>query len=166
MESIGFLGGGNMAEALLKGILEAGLYRPEAVWVSDVRDVRLEQLKERYGVQVTPDNRALVSRVRVLVLSVKPQVMMDVLDGIAGSVQAGTLVISIAAGVRTDSIRSKLGEVQIVRVMPNTPALAGSGVSGLYSAGASRESMQTALKIFSSVGKAIEVGEEITLTVP
>lgn len=160
MKSIGFIGGGNMAEALLKGILKAGLYRPPEVWVSDVCSERLGQLKQQYGVQVTGDNRELTSHAEAVVLSVKPQVMMEVLDGIAGTLRKEAVVISIAAGITTASIQAILGDNQVVRVMPNTPALVGSGASGLYSAGASSEAMQTALKIFSSVGKAIVVEDE------
>lgn len=160
MNTIGFIGGGNMAEALLKGILQAGLYTPRDVWVSDVRPERLDQLKKQYEVKVTPDNRELTSKAEVLILSVKPQQMPPVLEQIDGTVRKGTVVISIAAGVRTEKIRAALAGAQIIRVMPNTPAMVGAGASGLYNAGASEQAIQTALKIFSSVGRAIVVDNE------
>jgi len=160
MKTIGFIGGGNMAEALLRGILEAGLYRPQEIWVSDIHSDPLNRLSEQYGVQISGDNRKLSAAADLLILSVKPQVMMDMLKGIAGTLRQDAIVISIAAGITTESIRSILGNVQIVRVMPNTPALIGAGASGLYCADASGEAMQTALEIFSSVGRAVVVNDE------
>ncbi|MHC5083645.1 MAG: pyrroline-5-carboxylate reductase [Planctomycetota bacterium] len=160
MNTIGFIGGGNMAQALLEGILKAGLFEASNVWVSDVRPERLDELKAQYGIQTTTDNKELTAKADVILLSVKPQVMGDVLDGIAGSLKAGVVVISIAAGVTTEAIANKLGDVQIVRVMPNTPALVGAGASGLYSANASVASMKIALDICTSVGKAIVVESE------
>lgn len=160
MKTIGFIGGGNMAQALIEGVLGAGLYKPQDVWVSDVRSERLDDLKAQYGVQTTSDNIELTAQADVIVLSVKPQLMGKVLEGIAGTVKQDVLVISIAAGITTESIRAKLGEVQIIRVMPNTPALIGAGASGLYNAGATEDSMETALDIFSAVGKAVIVENE------
>ncbi|MHC5162286.1 MAG: pyrroline-5-carboxylate reductase [Planctomycetota bacterium] len=160
MKTIGFIGGGNMAQAILEGILKAGLFEKDAVWVSDVRPDRLDELNAQYGVRGTADNVELTQHADVVVLAVKPQVMADVLVGIAGTLKQAALVISIAAGITTDSIRAKLGNVQIVRVMPNTPALVGAGASGLYNAGATEEGLKTALDIFSSVGKAVVVENE------
>ncbi len=99
----------------------------------------------------------------MVVLSVKPQVMADVLDGIAGTLKENVLVVSIAAGITTAAIAEKLGAVQIVRVMPNTPALVGAGASGLYNASASKDGLKIALDICSSVGKAIVVEDELLI---
>jgi pyrroline-5-carboxylate reductase len=160
MKTIGFIGGGNMAQALLTGILKAGLYHANHIWVSDVRLEQLDVLKDIYGIHTTADNKELTAQADVIVLSVKPQVMGDVLAGIAGTLKEGTLVISIAAGITTNSIREKLGDVQVVRVMPNTPALVGAGASGLYNLSASEENLNTALNIFASVGRAVVVDDE------
>ena len=160
MKTIGFIGGGNMAQALLTGILKAGLYHANHIWVSDVRLEQLDVLKDIYGIHTTADNKELTAQADVIVLSVKPQVMGDVLAGIAGTLKEGTLVISIAAGITTNSIREKLGDVQVVRVMPNTPALVGAGASGLYNLSASEENLNTALDIFASVGRAVVVDDE------
>ncbi|MHC4773051.1 MAG: pyrroline-5-carboxylate reductase family protein [Planctomycetota bacterium] len=86
-----------------------------------MRPDRLDELNAQYGVRGTADNVELTQHADVVVLAVKPQVMADVLVGIAGTLKQAALVISIAAGITTDSIRAKLGNVQIVRVMPNTP---------------------------------------------
>jgi pyrroline-5-carboxylate reductase len=160
MKTIGFIGAGNMAQALLEGVLNAGLFEPETIWISDIRVERLNELKGQYGIHATTDNTELTKQADAIVLAVKPQVMMDVLDGIAGSLKKDSLIISIAAGITTASIRSRLGDVQIIRVMPNTPALLGAGASGLYNAGATAGGLKTALGICSSVGTAIEVQNE------
>ena len=149
-----------MAQALIEGVLKAGLYKPENVWVSDVRPERLDELKAQYGVQVILDNRELAALSDIIVLSVKPQVMADVLGGIAGKLKKGVLVISIAAGITSGAIRSKLGDVQTIRVMPNTPALVGAGAGGLYNASASKENLNTALDILNSVGRSVVVENE------
>lgn len=160
MKTIGFIGGGNMAQALLTGILKAGLTHANHIWVSDIRLEQLDVLKDLYGIHTTADNKELTAQADVIVLSVKPQVMGDVLDGVAGTLKDSVLVISIAAGITTDSIREKLGTVQIVRVMPNTPALVGTGASGLYNASASQDGLNTALDIVASVGRAVVVDDE------
>ena len=160
MKTIGFIGGGNMAEALLAGITKADLFNKECIWVSDVRSERLDELKAEYGVRVTSDNVELTQQADVLMLSVKPQVMPDVLEDIAGTLKEDVLVISIAAGITTDAIKAKLDAIQIVRVMPNTPALVGAGASGLYNASASQDGLNTALDIFASVGRAVVVDDE------
>jgi pyrroline-5-carboxylate reductase len=160
MATIGFVGGGNMAEALIKGVIAGGVYSPGDVFVSDVRAQRLAFLAEEYGVGVAEDNPKLAGQVDVLVLSVKPQNMADVLDQIKDSVKSGTLVISIAAGIRVDSISSVLGDVAIVRVMPNTPALIGEGASALFANEKARDVLDKAMRIFSVVGRAVVVEDE------
>lgn len=160
MKTIGFIGGGNMAQALIEGVLKAGLYKSENVWVSDVRQDRLNELKARYGIQIATDNTELTAQADIIVLSVKPQVMSEVLEGIAGTLKQDALVISIAAGITADAIKTKLGDVQTIRVMPNTPALVGAGASGLYNANASKENLEEALAILNSVGRAVVVETE------
>ncbi len=131
MTTIGFIGGGHMAEALISGILKTGDFRPGRVYVSDIRSERLEYLREHYGVRTASDNSELASKVDVLVLSVKPQGMKDMLASIKGSVGDETLVISIAAGITMSVISSVLGDLAIVRVMPNMPAWVGQGASAV-----------------------------------
>lgn len=160
MKTIGFIGGGNMAQALIEGILKANLFSPDRVWVSDVRSERLAELRQKYGVGTSRDNTEVVRKVEIVVLSVKPQMMAPVLEGIAASVRKDAVVISIAAGITTESIKKKLGDVQVIRVMPNTPALVGAGASGIYAGGVSPESAEAAVKIFSSVGKAVIIDRE------
>jgi len=160
MNTIGFIGSGNMAEALIKGIIAAGLYRAEDVMISDVRGERLEELAREYKVREVESNTALVGGADVVVLSVKPQNMDEVLNEIKGTLKDGVVVISIAAGITTSKIAAALGEVPIIRVMPNTPALVGEGASALFAKNVSGEAMALAMKVFSAVGKAVVVDSE------
>jgi len=160
MGTIGFIGGGNMAEAVVRGIAEGGLYPSSDILVSDIRTERLDYLASEYKVTAAENNTALVQKADVVVLSVKPQNMKDVLDEIKDAVKKDTLIISIAAGVTTAKIAGVLGDVSIIRVMPNTPALIGQGASALYSGNASKEGLGLAQKIFSAVGKAVVVESE------
>jgi pyrroline-5-carboxylate reductase len=157
MDKIGFIGSGNMAQALIKGIIAAKVYPADKVLISDIRPERLEYLTRQYSVQPTKDNTALTHSADVVVLSVKPQNMDAVLGEIKGTLKETALVISI---VTTAKIAAALGDMTIIRVMPNTPALVGEGASALFSKNASAESMATALKLFSAVGKAVVVDSE------
>lgn len=160
MGAIGFLGGGNMAEALIKAITAAKLYKPADIYVSDIRPERLEFLAKEYSVNTEGDNSELAANVEILVLSVKPQNMAEALESIKGSIDSVGLVISIAAGIKTETIAAQLGDIAIVRVMPNTPALIGEGASALYANEKAGALLDEAKKIFSAVGKAVVVESE------
>jgi len=160
MGTIGFIGSGNMAEALIKGILAGGLYGPADICVADVLKDRLNYLADEYKVRPADSNTTLAAGSDIVILSVKPQNISEVLEEIKGSLKSGAVVISIAAGVTTERISGCLGQVQVVRVMPNTPALIGRGASALYSNNAAAGSMQMAVKLFSAVGKAVVVDSE------
>lgn len=160
METIGFVGGGNMAEALVKGIETSKVYAPENIFVSDIRPERLDYLAKEYKVQTTNDNAGLAAKVDILVLSVKPQNMPDALQSIKDALKKEMIVISIAAGIKTANIADVLGDVAIVRVMPNTPALIGEGASALFANNKARPMLEKATSIFSSVGKAVIVETE------
>ncbi len=160
MGTIGFIGSGNMAEALIKGVLTAGVYTPENVFISDIRKERLEELAGKYGVGEMDTNARVVQRSETVVLSVKPQTMAGALDSIRSAGIGEKLVISIAAGVKVSKIAAALGDVAIIRVMPNTPALIGQGISALFANDRARPRLGQALSIFSAVGKAVVVDKE------
>jgi pyrroline-5-carboxylate reductase len=160
MSTIGFIGSGNMAEALIRGILAAQVYTPRDVFLSDVRQERLKELADEYGVTPCGTNAQVVERSETVVLSVKPQIMNEALQSIKGVSKAGKLFISIAAGIRVAKIAGVLGDVPIVRVMPNTPALVGAGASALFANERAEAMLERALSIFSEVGKAVVVPEE------
>lgn len=160
MGTIGFIGSGNMAEALIKGVITANVYAPENIFISDIRAERLEFLAERYGVIPTKSNAELVRKVDTVVLSVKPQNMTDALESIKEAIDTETLVISIAAGIKVEKIAVVLGDIAIVRVMPNTPALIGEGASALFANDKAKPILAKAKMIFTSVGKAVIVEDE------
>ena len=160
MSKIGFIGGGNMAEALIKGMIAAKVYPPENIIASDIRAERLEYLKKQYSITVEADNAAAAQAVDVLMLSVKPQNMAEALESIKDAVRAGALVISIAAGIKVNKITNTLGDIAVVRVMPNTPALIGEGASALFANDKAKARLDKATSIFSAVGKAVVVEDE------
>ena len=156
---IAILGTGKMGEALLSGLLRAG--RPPSAVVAAVRrEDRAAELRERYGVQVT-DAAAAAKMADTLVLAVKPQDMSRLLDEIAPVVPAGTLVISVAAGITTAFISRRLpGQVPVVRVMSNTPVLVDEAMS-VISAGAhaGEEHLRRAEELLRPVGKVLRIPE-------
>jgi len=160
VETIGFVGSGNMAEALIKGIITADVYAPENVFISDIRAERLTFLAEKYSVVPVESNAELAAKVDTIVLSIKPQNMTDALESIKDTFRQACLVISIAAGIKVANIAAVLGDVAIVRVMPNTPALIGEGASAMFANERAKPMLEKARTIFSSVGKAVIVDDE------
>ena len=162
-KTVGFIGSGNMGEALIKGLLAAGLVPRQSVFAADVRSERLGELERQYGIQVVRDNHSLVGRAGVIILAVKPQTMTAVLEEIAPGVTAHKLVISIAAGVPTARIREHLPTgVRLVRVMPNTPALVLEGATAIARAdGLHAGDLETVQEIFGAVGKVVVLDEEL-----
>ena len=157
---LGVIGGGNMAEALLRGALSAHVLSPDAVIVSDPDPARCGLFAEELGVEAVEDN-AIPAACRRLLLAVKPQVMADVLASIADTVAPDTLVISIAAGIKTAFLRDGLrGRGRIVRTMPNTPMLVGAGISALCAGpGATGEDLAWAQRLLGTCGKTVRVDE-------
>jgi pyrroline-5-carboxylate reductase len=159
MSKIGFIGAGNMAEAIIKGIIDARTYRPEDILIADVRKDRLDELAEKYNVSFTT-NAKLAKAVDILVLSIKPQNMIAVLSEIKNSVNKDTLIVSIAAGITTETICKTLGFDSVIRVMPNTPALIGQGTSVLYATAAAKDRLGETEHIFLAVGYVTSVDDE------
>lgn len=160
---IAFIGGGNMAEALIKGMLAAGTMPPDRVMVSDISAERLEHLRTTYGIIVLKNNREAIGEPGILVLCVKPQVMEKVLAELGPAVHENTLIISVAAGVTISAIEKALGGPhRVVRVMPNTPALVLAGAAALAPGkNATQADLAAAQEILSSVGRAVVVEERL-----
>ncbi|CAN5890804.1 pyrroline-5-carboxylate reductase [soil metagenome] len=160
-QSIGFIGAGNMAEALIRGLVRGDHVAANRIRASAPRRERLDELVTSYGIEVTSDNREVARGAGIIVLSIKPQIMDKVLREIGDQVKPGTLVISIAAGVDTEAIETAFPEgVRVVRAMPNTPALVGAGATAV-SAGkhASTDDLATAKAIFDAVGITVVLDE-------
>jgi pyrroline-5-carboxylate reductase len=161
LQKLGFLGAGNMAGALIRGLLQAGVVKPASIVASDVRAEHLDQLKATHGIRVTTDNHKLVKESAILVLAVKPQVIDKVLLAVGGDVRKETLVISIAAGVPIAAIESRLPEgTRVVRSMPNVAALALAGATAI-SAGthATESDLLAATALFEAVGRVVTLDE-------
>jgi pyrroline-5-carboxylate reductase len=162
-KKIAFLGGGNMAEALIKGLIAAGTADPKQIQVTDLSADRTAHLKNTYGITIQKSNADAAREADVIILCVKPQVMERVLAGITPAVDAKKLVISIAAGIAIGRIEKALNEhSRVVRVMPNTPALVLAGAAALAGGkNATSEDLALAQSIFNSVGKAVVVEEKL-----
>jgi len=158
----GFSGGGNMGEALIKGLLQSGRAKPANIYVFDPATYRTEHLQKTYGVTPVGNNQALVNRAGVIVLAVKPQNVDEVLKEIGAGLKEDQLVISIAAGVTLARIQGAIAaQVPVIRVMPNTPALVLSGAAALAKGKyTTAEHMTLARNMFESVGLVVEVEEK------
>jgi pyrroline-5-carboxylate reductase len=159
---VGFLGAGNMGEAIIKGLLQTGLVPASALAATDVRPDRLRQLADQYGIRAAASNRDLVAQSDVVILAVKPQIMGAVLREIAGAVDRGRLLISMAAGVPVVALREGLGKpARLIRVMPNTPALVLEGVTAIARAeGLEAGDLELAQELFGAVGRAVVLDED------
>jgi pyrroline-5-carboxylate reductase len=159
--NIAFVGGGNMARSLIGGLLARG-WRAQQIVVADPLPAQLESLRAQYAVQVTDDNVAAARDADVIVLAVKPQEMRRAAQGIRTAIaDKQPLLISVAAGIRASDIQRWLPGTQIVRAMPNRPALQGCGMTGLYAtADVSTERRALAEQILAAVGATLWLERE------
>lgn len=155
---IGFIGGGNMAEALIKGMTSHGM---RDIIVSEPGEERRNYLERSYGVMTTPLNRPVASSCNIIVLAVKPQNIAAVLDEISGVITEEKTVVSIAAGITLSYLQSKLKTRRLIRVMPNTPALVQEGmtVMSLCECFSDRD-IATVREMFMSVGRVLTLPEK------
>jgi pyrroline-5-carboxylate reductase len=181
MKKLGFIGGGNMAEALMRGLLEKKIFAPADLIASDVVSSRRQQLKRKLKIDSTADNLEVLRAARAILLAVKPQNIDEVLGELAsamdtaapaanGSSGKGTrpvklkdrLFISIAAGIPIARLTEGLGAgARIIRVMPNAPAMVGQGMAALVRGHAASKADETfALRIFRAVGDALALADE------
>lgn len=158
-----FIGGGNMAEALIRGLLRAGFIPPSGIVVSDILPGRLEHLRKSYRVLASPDNARAAKGAGVIILAVKPKDMAEALRSLSGVVEDDQVVITIAAGIPIRFVEEGLGgRGRVVRVMPNTPALIGRGAAGVAQGKKARKKdLDLAVEIFNSVGRAVVVEERL-----
>ncbi len=163
-KTLAFIGSGNMAEAMIRGLLNQELIEPAQVIASGPRPERGEELRQRYGIRTTTQNREAAEQAHIVVLSVKPQVLPRVLPELRGHLQPGVLVISIVAGARIRSIMHGLGQGRIVRAMPNTPAQLGKGMTVWTATEVVDEAHRAQAKaILGALGEEIFVEDEVYL---
>ena len=160
---IGFIGNGNMGQAMIGGILKSNIVTPEKIIVSDLNEKGLKDAAKKYGVITTTDNKEVAKNADILILSVKPNLYPSVIEGIRETVKEDVIIVTIAAGKSIRSTEEAFGrKVKVVRVMPNTPALVGEGMSALSpSEAVAKEEVQELIKIFESFGEAELVGEKL-----
>ena len=160
---IGMLGTGNMASALIRGLLSSKTLRPEQIRGSDVRVEHLAELEKKYGIKTTTSNPELLAWANVVVLAVKPQVIDRVLDQISGELSTDTLVISVAAGVPIRSIEARLpAGTRVLRAMPNTAAIALAGATGVApGSNATPEDIAFTKALFDATGRTVVLDESL-----
>jgi pyrroline-5-carboxylate reductase len=163
IESIGLVGGGQMGEALVRGVIESGLIHAENIVVAEPFAERRKFLETTYNIKTTDSSLELAENCKIIILAIKPQVMDLVLSQYRDCLGSKHLVISIAAGVTIRQLETGLGSnMRIVRVMPNTPALVLAGASALSgNHNIAEMDMDAALEIFSAVGTCVEVPENL-----
>lgn len=157
----GIIGGGVMAEAILSRLLQQKIYAADEVLVSDPTVSRRDWLQKTYGVQVTEDNQEAANVTEVLMLAIKPQTLERVVAGLAGG-QLKPLVISILAGIPISRLEFGFPDHPVIRVMPNTPATVGAGMTAIASGKmVDHYHLNLAKSIFTAVGQIVEIPESL-----
>lgn len=159
MDTIGFIGAGNMAGALISGICSAGIFSPDNIFVSDIDSTKTSDLANKYGVTVAKDN-CETSVADIVVCAVKPQIIAQILPQIVSGLKPDSIIVSIAAGIKISAITKVAGDIAVVRVMPNTPALIGEGVSVLCANEKASPYLDKLQTIFAAVGQTHIVDDE------
>ncbi|MEL7420072.1 MAG: pyrroline-5-carboxylate reductase [Cyanobacteria bacterium J06555_3] len=155
---LSIIGGGIMAEAILSRLLVEQVFTANTVLVSEPRAARRDFLAQKYQVQVTADNQAAISAAKILLLAVKPQVLDLVVANITPN--PSSTVVSILAGVKIAKLEQVFPNQPIIRVMPNTPATVGAGMTAIAAGNyAQKEHLAQAKNIFAAVGEVVEVSE-------
>jgi len=156
---LGLIGCGQMGEALLRGLLAAKLVAPESVLASDPDQERMKVIVQRYGIRAARDNRSAASGATVLVLAVKPQAVTEMFAQLRDAVSDRTLVVSVITGIRLVRLEAELGgRPRVVRVVPNTPALVGSGMTAVAGGAAASRTTAALAGQRESVAKRCTLG--------
>ncbi len=159
--TIGIIGVGGMGEAILKGILAQEVVEPSNIIISNPRQARRQYLQEEYGVRTTSKNKEVAEQANLVILAIKPQVFSEVAQHIAGSFEESDVVISILAGVQLKTLQEELKHQSVVRVMPNTPAQVGEGISvWMATQDVSEQDCQRAQQILACLGEELQVSDE------
>ena len=165
-KKLGFIGGGNMAEALIKGLVSTSFFDSKNIFVSEPSKSKSSTLQKKYKIKIIGDNRELGKKCDIIILAVKPQILKEVLCDIRSVVGSDKLMISVAAGVPIFIIDSVLrGESKkkfsVVRTMPNTPSLVQEGVTAISSGKyVSKADLKITHQIFEAVGLTVDVEEK------
>jgi pyrroline-5-carboxylate reductase len=160
---IGFIGGGNMAAALIRGLLQSETMAADQIRASDVKAERLAEIRAKYGIETSLDNDEIVRFADIIVIAVKPQIVDRILAPIAAAMKPGDLVISIAAGVPIEAFESRLGPgARVIRSMPNTAAMALAAATAIApGTHATEGDVATAKALFEAVGRCVVLDESL-----
>ncbi len=164
-KKIGFIGGGNMGEALISGLVLSKAAKPENIICSDIAEDLLEELKEKYKISTTTDNVKVAEKSEIVIYATKPQILGDVLKQTASGLNTSKLIISIAAGVPLAAIASGLHkELRLIRVMPNICAFVKESATAIAAGDyATDKDVALARAIFDSVGRTVFIQENILM---
>ena len=160
---LGFIGTGNMAGAIMGGIIQKQIFRPEEIIGSDVSEKGRERVREQYGIAVTAENREVAEKAEILILSVKPQFYPEVIAEIRECIKPEQLIITIAPGKTLEWLQEQFGRrVKLVRTMPNTPAMVGEGMTAVCrNEEVTDQELEKVLSILGAFGKAEIVPERL-----
>lgn len=160
---IGFIGSGNMARAMVEGMIKSSLIIPENIIASSKTKATIEKMDTKYGIKTTLDNKEVAKVSDFLIIAVKPYMYEEVLKEIKGEIKADAIIIAIAAGISMGYMERLLGKEElIVKAMPNTPAMVGEGMTALsFSKSIKEESKEEIIKIFNSFGKSEIIDENL-----
>jgi pyrroline-5-carboxylate reductase len=167
-KSIGFIGCGNMAQAMIGGIIKSGLKKPLSVMASNTSSGKLQAVKERYGIATTTNNIDIAKEADIVVLAVKPNKYPDVINEIKGYIKEDAIIVIIAAGITMEKVAEGFGGgIKVARTMPNTPALVGEAMSALcFNSEVSENEKNEVISIFESFGKVEIVEEKLMDVIP
>jgi pyrroline-5-carboxylate reductase len=159
--TIGFIGAGNMAQAMIKGLLETGFVAPNRILVSNRTPGKPQKLLEQHGIQVASSNEALIEGADIIILAVKPQDLFTAIEPISQAFVQDQIVISLAAGIRMQTLEKQLPQCRLVRLMPNTPSLIGAGVLGYLLNDDTDQGLETIVEdLFSKLGSVLKMADE------
>ena len=161
MNRIGFIGGGKMATAIMKGIINSNWCDSQNIIVSDKNEDALKLLGETYKINTTLSNIDVIKNADIILFAVKPFVLRDVLNEVKSYITKNHIILSIAAGISIKTIEEIAGNIPVIRIMPNTPALVNEGMSAICKGNyATDKHVELAIEIFKSVGKVIRANEK------
>ncbi len=160
-KKIGFIGCGNMSQAIIGGLVSSGQIKAEDIWVFDHKPATNQAMQQKYGITPADSAEQVAKQVDILFGAVKPNVILNVLNDVAGSLNKDTVVVSIAAGITLDALAGVLGhDRKLIRVMPNTPALVNEGMTSVTpNVLVTKEEADEIVAIFRGFGKAALVPE-------
>ena len=161
-KTIGFLGGGNMASALIGGIINNELYQPENIYTSVATKKSVDRLTKQFGIKASLDSHQVIKSSDIVVIAVKPYMVNELLTELKNDFRPGQVIVSIASGITLDQLKALLPEQKIYRAMPNTPAAVGKGMTSLTTTlSESESSRESVTELFKAVGEVAWISEKL-----